>query len=70
MGNGVVKNRKPTFVLNTPIRDLDEYRALAGLATRLKRHGHVEMNISTLAEKNSPLLTRTKYGSQENQFAV
>lgn len=42
---------RPTFVVNTPIRDLGEYRVLAKLAAALKRHGRVEMNISALAEK-------------------
>jgi hypothetical protein len=42
---------RPTFIVNTPIRDLGEYRRLAHVAARLKRHGHVEVNISTLAEK-------------------
>ncbi len=42
---------RPTFVVNTPIRDLGEYRVLAKLAVALKRHGRVEMNISSLAEK-------------------
>ena len=42
---------RPTFVVNTPIRDLAEYRQLARIASRLKRHGHVEVNISALAEK-------------------
>lgn len=42
---------RPTFVVNTPIRDLSEYRRLAVLVKRLKRHGHVEVNISALAEK-------------------
>lgn len=44
--------RRPTFVVNTPIRDLAEYRSLAQLATSLKRHGRVELNISALAEKS------------------
>ncbi len=52
MGTEVKSNVQPTFVVNTPIRDLREYRALAGLASRLKRHGRVEINISTLAEKS------------------
>ena len=41
-----------TFVVNTPIRDLAEFRALAELATKLKSHGRVEVNISALAEKS------------------
>ncbi len=41
-----------TIVVNTPIRDLQVYRQLATLALRLKKHGHVEMNISALAEKS------------------
>ncbi len=51
MVNGEAVHR-PTFVVNTPIRDLAEFRELAGLASRLTRHGHVEINISTLAEKS------------------
>ena len=42
---------RPTFVVNTPLRDLSAYRALAQAVKRLKRHGHVEMNIASLAEK-------------------
>jgi hypothetical protein len=44
---GVVR---PTFIVNTPIRDLTEYRRLAHVASRLKLLGHVEVNISTLSE--------------------
>lgn len=43
----------PTIVVNTPIRDLSVYRQLASMVRRLKRHGHVEMNISALAEKST-----------------
>ncbi len=41
-----------TIVVNTPIRDLSVYRALATMVARLKKHGRVEMNISALAEKS------------------
>jgi hypothetical protein len=41
----------PTIIVNTPVRDLGIYRQLASMAKRLTRHGHVEMNISALAEK-------------------
>ena len=40
-----------TFVVNTPMRDLAEFRTLAKFASRLKRFGRVEINISALAEK-------------------
>lgn len=40
-----------TFVFNAAIRDLVEFRRLATMAGRLSPHGHVEVNISTLAQK-------------------
>lgn len=46
-----MSDAKLTFVVNSPIRDLGEFRSLASMAARLKRHGRVELNISTLAEK-------------------
>lgn len=52
MASNATHHRPRTFVVNTPIRDLAEYRQLALLATRLKRHGRVEVNISTLADKS------------------
>lgn len=46
------KPRLTTIVVNTPARDLSVYRQLAMMARRLQRHGHVEVNISALAEKS------------------
>ena len=47
-----IKNDKGrTFIINTSIRDLDEFRKLVKLATRLKPYGTVQINISTLADK-------------------
>ena len=39
------------FVVHAPIRDMDEFKRLAELSTRLKPHGRVEVNVSNLAEK-------------------
>jgi hypothetical protein len=44
--------QKPTIVVNTPIREIDEYRRLVKQVSRLTRHGRVEVNISGLAEKS------------------
>ena len=40
------------FIINAPIRDLDEFRKLAKQALRLKPYGRVQINISTLADKS------------------
>ncbi len=40
-----------TFIINTSIRDLDEFRKLVKQTTRLKAYGTVQINISTLADK-------------------
>ena len=45
------KDEGRTFIINTCIRDLDEFRKLVKLATRLKPYGTVQINISTLADK-------------------
>ena len=45
------KSKEKVFVIHAPIKDLDEFRALAKQASRLKPFGRVEINISTLAEK-------------------
>ena len=39
------------FVVQAPIRDLDEFRKLAEQAARLKPFGRVEVNVSSLADK-------------------
>jgi hypothetical protein len=41
-----------TFVLHNCIRDLEEFRAYARLATRLKRYGNVQVDVGVLAERN------------------
>lgn len=46
------KDKEKVFVIQTAIRDLDEFRMLAKQATKLKPFGRVEINISTLAEKS------------------
>ena len=40
------------FIINAPIRNLDEFRKLAKQALRLKPYGRVQINISTLADKS------------------
>ena len=42
---------KRVFVVHAPIRDITEYEKLAQLSTKLKPHGRVEVNVSSLAEK-------------------
>ncbi|HEX7009303.1 MAG TPA: hypothetical protein VF184_04940 [Phycisphaeraceae bacterium] len=39
------------LIITTPTRDLDEFRSLAQFATRLRRHGRVEVNVGALAQK-------------------
>lgn len=41
-----------TFVFHNSIRDLNEFRAYAQIAARLKRYGNVQVDIGVLAEKN------------------
>jgi hypothetical protein len=40
------------FIINSPIRNIDEFRELAKQAMRLKPYGRVQINISTLADKS------------------
>lgn len=39
------------FILHSPIRNLDTFRAFAEQAVQLQAHGDVAINISTLADK-------------------
>jgi hypothetical protein len=41
-----------TFVFHNSIRDLNEFRAYAQIAARLKRYGNVQVDLGVLAEKN------------------
>jgi hypothetical protein len=41
-----------TFVFHNAIRDLDEFRAYAAIAARLKSYGTVQVDIGVLAEKS------------------
>ena len=45
------KDEGTTFIINTSIRELDEFKNLVKMATRLKPYGTVQINISTLADK-------------------
>jgi hypothetical protein len=40
-----------TIIFSNSTRDLDEFRAFAGLASRMKRFGRVQIDIGVLAEK-------------------
>jgi hypothetical protein len=40
------------FIINAPIKNLDEFRKLAKQALRLKPYGRVQINISSLADKS------------------
>jgi len=40
-----------TFILHGPLRDLNAYRAFAGLACRLQPHGRVLVNIAAVSDK-------------------
>jgi len=42
-----------TFIIHFCTRDIGEFAKVAGLAEILKPHGHVEFNVSTLAEKSA-----------------
>src|SRR5688500_2101640 len=52
----LISDNKPVedkvFIINAPIRNLDEFRKLAKQALRLKPYGRVQINISTLADKS------------------
>jgi hypothetical protein len=41
-----------TFVFHNSIRDLNEFRAYAQIAARLKRYGNVQVDLGVLAERN------------------
>jgi hypothetical protein len=45
------KDNKPTFIINTCLTDLNEFRELVKSVSRLKKFGAVQINISTLADK-------------------
>jgi hypothetical protein len=45
------KDKKQTFIINTCITDLNEFRKLVKSASRLKKYGIVQINIGTVADK-------------------
>jgi len=45
-----------TFVFHNAIRDLEEFRTYAKIASRLKRYGAVQIDIGVLAEKSRHLM--------------
>lgn len=51
-GTEVEKKREKVFVIHAPIKNLQEFEALAKQASRLKQFGRVELNLSNLADKS------------------
>ena len=56
-----------TFIINTCITDLNEFRGLVKAASRLKRFGTVRINVSTLADKGFHEIP--KGGNPWNEYA-
>ena len=48
----IKNNEGRTFIINTAITDLDEFRKLVKQAAELKMYGTVQINIGTLADKS------------------
>lgn len=51
-GRQVKKDEGRIFIINTPVRDLDEFRKLVKQAAALKPFGKVKINVSALADKS------------------
>ncbi len=47
-----VKDQKRTFIIDNSLTDLNEFRDLVKVASRLKEYGRVQVNIGTLADKS------------------
>ncbi|MBL7698512.1 MAG: hypothetical protein JNK79_10145 [Chitinophagaceae bacterium] len=55
------------FIINAPIKDAGDFRALAKQAVRLKKYGRVQLNVSTLADKSFHEIP--KQGSPWHEYA-
>src|SRR3979490_951608 len=61
------KDEGRTFIINTAINDLDEFRKLVKQAVGLKLYGTVQINIGTLADKS--FYEIPKGGNPWNEYA-
>ena len=63
----IKNNEGRTFIINTAINDLDEFRKLVKQAAGLKMYGTVQVNIGTLADKS--FYEIPKGGNPWNEYA-